>query len=40
VHDKNRIGDWEIDIIIGRNNKNVIVTVIHGFFKKAIYQKF
>lgn len=39
VDDKNRIGDWEIDTIIGKNRKQAIVTIVERFSKKTICKK-
>ncbi len=35
INDKERFGDWEMDLIIGKNNKTAIVTLVErqtGFF--------
>jgi transposase, IS30 family len=39
VDEKNRIGDWEIDTIIGKDHKQAIVTVVERVSKKLICQK-
>lgn len=39
VDDKNRIGDWEINTITGKNRKDAIVTLVERFSKKTICQK-
>ena len=39
VDDKNRIGDWEIDTIIGKNRKQAVVTVVERVSKKAVLRK-
>jgi IS30 family transposase len=28
VNDKQRFGDWEIDTLVGKNNKGAIVTIV------------
>lgn len=39
VDEKKRIGDWEIDTIIGKNQKQAIVTIVERFSKKTICKK-
>lgn len=39
VEEKKRIGDWEIDTIIGKEHKQAIVTIIERASKKAILKK-
>lgn len=39
VNEKSRIGDWEIDTIIGGDRKQAIVTVVERFSKKTICKK-
>jgi IS30 family transposase len=39
VDDKNRIGDWEIDTIIGKEHKQSIVTIVERFSKKSVFKK-
>ena len=36
VDEKSRIGDWEIDTIIGKDHKSVIVTAVERKSKYAI----
>lgn len=39
VNEKSRIGDWEIDTIIGKNRRQAIVTVVERFSKKVVCRK-
>jgi len=39
VDNKERIGDWEIDTIIGGNRKQAIVTIVERVSKKSILKK-
>lgn len=39
VDEKRRIGDWEIDTIIGKGRKQAIVTIVERFSKKMICAK-
>lgn len=39
VDDKKRIGDWEIDTIIGKNRKQAIVTIVERKSKKTVLKK-
>jgi IS30 family transposase len=39
VDEKRRIGDWEIDTIIGKNHKQAIVTLVERVSKKTILSK-
>lgn len=39
VSDKGRIGDWEIDTIIGKNRKQAIVTIVERVSKKTVLKK-
>jgi IS30 family transposase len=39
VDDKKRIGDWEIDTIIGKNRKQAIVTIVERVSKLTIIKK-
>jgi IS30 family transposase len=39
VDDKSRIGDWEIDTIIGKNRKHAIVTIVERVSKKTVMKK-
>lgn len=39
VNDKNRVGDWEIDTIIGKNGKQAIVTIAERVSKKTLLRK-
>ncbi len=39
VDEKGRIGDWEIDTIIGKNRKEAIVTVVKRVSKKMVAKK-
>ena len=39
VDEKKRIGDWEIDTIIGKNHKQAIVTIVERLSKKAVLKK-
>lgn len=39
VNEKKRIGDWEIDTIIGRNRKEAIVSIVERVSKKTILTK-
>lgn len=39
VDEKSRIGDWEIDTIIGKNRQQAIITIVERFSKKTICKK-
>jgi len=39
VDDKSRVGDWEIDTIIGKNRKQAVVSIIKRKSKKTILKK-
>ena len=39
VNDKSRIGDWEIDTIIGKDHRQAIVSIVERVSKKAILIK-
>lgn len=39
VNEKNRIGDWEIDTIIGKERKQAIVSIVERVSKKTILKK-
>ena len=39
VDEKGRVGDWEIDTIIGKNRKQAIVTIVERVSKKAVLKK-
>lgn len=39
VDEKTRIGDWEIDTIIGENRKNAIVTIVERLSKKTVLER-
>ncbi|MFO2972771.1 IS30 family transposase [Legionella pneumophila serogroup 10] len=39
VAEKQRIGDWEIDTIIGKNHKQVIVSIVERRTKKTVLAK-
>lgn len=39
VNEKSRIGDWEIDTIIGKEHKNAIVSIVERVTKKTILKK-
>jgi len=39
VEENNRIGDWEIDLIIGKNHKQALVTVVDRKSKFTLIQK-
>lgn len=39
VESKSRIGDWEADTIIGKNQKGAIVTLVDRCSKKALFKK-
>lgn len=39
VNDKTRIGDWEIDTIIGKNRKQAIVTIVERVSKLTVMKK-
>lgn len=39
VEEKNRIGDWEIDLIIGKNHKQALVTAVDRKSKFTLIQK-
>lgn len=36
VEEKQRIGDWEIDTIVGKNNQSAIVTLVERVSKKTL----
>lgn len=39
VNGKQRIGDWEIDTIIGKNHKQAVVSIVERVSKKTILKK-
>lgn len=39
VDDKHRIGDWEIDTIIGKDRKQAIVSIVERVSKKTVLRK-
>lgn len=39
VNEKQRIGDWEIDTIIGKNHKQAIISIVERVSKKTILKK-
>ncbi len=39
VDEKNRIGDWEIDTIIGKQQKQAVISIVERFSKKIILRK-
>lgn len=39
VDEKRRLGDWEIDTIIGKNHKQAVVTLVERVSKKTILSK-
>lgn len=39
VDEKNRIGDWEIDTIIGKQRQQAVVSIVERFSKKTILKK-
>lgn len=39
VADKKRVGDWEIDTIIGKERKQAIVTIVERVSKKTVLKK-
>ena len=39
VDDKKRVGDWEIDTIIGKERKQAIVTIVERVSKKTVLKK-
>ena len=39
VNEKSRIGDWEIDTIIGKNRRQAIVTIVERLSKKMVCKK-
>lgn len=39
VEEKNRIGDWEIDTIIGKQQKQAVISIVERFSKKTILKK-
>jgi IS30 family transposase len=39
VDEKSRIGDWEIDTIIGKDRKQSIVTIVERVSKKTVCKK-
>ena len=39
INEKKRIGDWEIDTIIGKNQKQAIVSIVERFSKMTILKK-
>lgn len=40
IDERNRIGDWEIDTIIGKQQKQAVVSIVEHFSKKTILKKF
>lgn len=39
INDKKRIGDWEIDTIIGKQQKQAVISIVERFSKKTILKK-
>lgn len=39
VDEKSRIGDWEIDTIIGKQRKQAVISIVERFTKKTILKK-
>lgn len=39
VDEKSRLGDWEIDTVIGKNHKQALVTIVERLSKKVIIRK-
>lgn len=39
IDEKNRIGDWEIDTIIGKHRQQAIITIVERFSKKTLCKK-
>ncbi len=39
VDDKSRIGDWEIDTVVGKNHKQAVVTIVERVSKKSVFKK-
>ena len=39
VNEKQRIGDWEIDTIIGKNHKQAVVSIVERVSKKTVLKK-
>jgi IS30 family transposase len=43
VDEKSRIGDWEIDTVMGQNHKGALVTIVErksNYFAQLIFQIF
>ena len=39
VEEKSRVGDWEIDTVIGQNHKGALVTIVERKTKFVVIQK-
>ena len=39
VDDKSRLGDWEIDTVIGKNHKGVLITIVERLSKYTLIKK-
>jgi IS30 family transposase len=39
INNKDRIGDWEIDTIIGKNHKQAVVSIVERVSKLTILRK-
>lgn len=39
VDEKTRLGDWEIDTIIGKQQKQAVISIVERFSKKTILRK-
>ena len=39
IEERTRIGDWEIDTIIGKQRKQVVVSIVERFSKKTVLKK-
>ena len=39
VEERKRIGDWEIDTIIGKQQKQAVISIVERFSKKTILKK-
>ncbi len=39
VAEKSRLGDWEIDTVIGKNHQGALVTIVERFSRFALIKK-
>ena len=39
MDDKSRLGDWEIDTVIGKNHKGVLITIVERLSKYTLIKK-